>query len=177
VKVTLKHTKRFAAHIEKAHQEIMAKPSVSIGILGSKAMEEKSTSSKASFSDDGAFGKKTSNVSLVEVATFHEYGGRDNNPPERSYLRSTVREQTKNYKKFLAKALLQIYAGRLTVRQSLALLGEKAVSDVRNKIRSNIPPPLKPATIKRKGSSVALIDTGQLLRGISYKVNQETKKK
>jgi hypothetical protein len=177
LKVTIKHTRKLSDHIMRAHRDIASKPSVSVGILGSKAMEEKKSREKASFDTDGGYGKRTTSVSLVEVATFHEYGGRDSRPPERSFLRSTLREQAKTYRKFLDKALTQIYLGKLTVRQTLGLLGEKAVSDVRNKIRSNIPPALKPSTIKRKGSSIALIDTGQLIGGISYKVNQGEKKK
>ncbi len=38
------------------------------------------------------------------------------------------------------------------------------------KIDSNIPPPLKPATIKAKGSSIALIDTGELRREIMTQI-------
>lgn len=36
-----------------------------------------------------------------------------------------------------------------------------------DKITSNIPPPLKPETIKKKGSSLALVDTGELLGQIT----------
>ena len=38
------------------------------------------------------------------------------------------------------------------------------------KIASNIPPALAPETIERKGSSVALIDTGQLRSSITWQV-------
>lgn len=41
---------------------------------------------------------------------------------------------------------------------------EKGMVD---KVTSNIPPPLKPETIKRKGSSTALIDKGELLKQIT----------
>lgn len=42
------------------------------------------------------------------------------------------------------------------------------------KINSNIPPPLKPETIKRKGSSTALIDTGEMLGQITHEMDGET---
>lgn len=41
------------------------------------------------------------------------------------------------------------------------------------KIRSHIPPPLKPETVRRKGSSTPLIDTGQLIGSITHQIRVE----
>ncbi len=51
------------------------------------------------------------------------------------------------------------------IQQALTKLGMTLERAMKQKITSNIPPPLKPDTIKRKGSSVALIDTG-LMRSL-----------
>jgi len=50
-------------------------------------------------------------------------------------------------------------------------LGMQIENAIRLKILSNIPPPLKESTVKRKGSSVTLIDTGQMLASVSHQVN------
>ena len=50
-------------------------------------------------------------------------------------------------------------------------LGMKIENAIRLKILSNVPPPLKEATIKRKGSSHTLIDSGQMLASITHSVN------
>jgi hypothetical protein len=51
-------------------------------------------------------------------------------------------------------------------------LGQQMVSDVNQTVRSGagVPPPLKPATIARKGSSRPLVDTGRLLSAITWVV-------
>jgi hypothetical protein len=50
-------------------------------------------------------------------------------------------------------------------------LGQELENAIRSKILSNVPPPLKEATIKRKGSSHTLIDTGQMLADVSHQVD------
>jgi phage gpG-like protein len=44
------------------------------------------------------------------------------------------------------------------------------------KVESNIPPALKPATIKRKGSSVALFDTGEMYSQIDADIQRVSAK-
>jgi hypothetical protein len=50
-------------------------------------------------------------------------------------------------------------------------LGMELENRIRLKILSNVPPPLKESTIKRKGSSVTLIDTGQALASVQNRVD------
>lgn len=50
-------------------------------------------------------------------------------------------------------------------------LGQDLENAIRLKILSNVPPPLKEATIKRKGSSHTLIDTGQMLADVSHQID------
>ncbi len=53
-------------------------------------------------------------------------------------------------------------------------IGMQIENAIREKILSNVPPPLKEATIKRKRSSVTLIDTGQMLASISHQINDSS---
>jgi len=50
-------------------------------------------------------------------------------------------------------------------------LGMQIENAIRLKILSNVPPPLKESTVKQKGSSVTLIDTGQMLASVSHQVD------
>ena len=63
---------------------------------------------------------------------------------------------------------------RLEVDAALGLLGTWAVAAIQAKIRTNIPPELKQATIDRKHSDLALVDTGQLLNSLTYEVVDDT---
>lgn len=50
-------------------------------------------------------------------------------------------------------------------------IGMKLENSIRIKILSNIPPPNAISTIKSKGSSHTLIDTGEMLESVSHEVD------
>jgi len=90
--------------------------------------------------------------------------------PERSFLRATFDQKTDNIAKTAKKLQNQVIAGKLDTKKALETLGLYIKGLIQRRISSGIPPPLKPATIKRKGSSKPLIDTGQLRASIDHKV-------
>lgn len=111
-------------------------------------------------------------ITIIELAAIHEFGSPAAGIPERSFIRSTIakhRAELAAMSQKLAKALL---AGKLEPDAVLKILGEWAVAKVRAEITTGdgIPPPLKPATIARKGSSRPLVDTGRLLGAIAYEI-------
>jgi HK97 gp10 family phage protein len=55
--------------------------------------------------------------------------------------------------------------------------GKHIVELIKQKIMSNVPPPLAEATIKRKGSDRTLIDTGAMLSQVSSEVVSDTEVK
>lgn len=95
--------------------------------------------------------------------------------PERSFLRAAFDNNAKKYIKFLANGAKRMTELKATAKQIVGQLGELAVSDVINLIRGGIGPPLKPATIARKGSSTPLIDIGQLVQSLKPKVQKGSK--
>jgi hypothetical protein len=106
---------------------------------------------------------------MVTIASVHEFGAPNRNIPERSFLRSTYDENIAKIKDIQEKELNKIIAGRTTVNMSLSKLGEWFTAKVKRKIRDIKTPPNKPATIKRKGSSNPLIDTGQMIQTVTHK--------
>ena len=138
--------------IRKLAAELKAKPAVRVGVLG-----------------DGGNNDELTNA---ELAAIHEYGAPRANIPERSFLRATADAKRQEWLALMERGLRLAVAGRLSVKASLSLVGEQAVADIRTRIRSHIPPPLQPATVARKGSSVPLVDTSRLLMSIAYEVKE-----
>lgn len=112
----------------------------------------------------GVFG----DLELATIARAHEYGTQ--RVPARSYLRSTMAERQQDVQTQMTRLTAAYAAGKITLDRMLQLLGLFGASAVKAKIRSNIPPPLSPRTIARKGSSLALVDTGRLINSITFKV-------
>lgn len=106
-----------------------------------------------------------SELTVGALAAIHEYGL---GVPERSFLRAWFDENAGKIRAAINVMATAIGSGRLTRDQAMAQLGLKFVGEIQARIARNIPPPLSPKTIDRKGSSVALIDTGVLRSWISY---------
>jgi len=135
---------------------------VDIGVIGNEADEDHG---------DG--------LTNVILATIHEFGGKKNHPPERSFLRSTMIKNGKRYMDLMRKGSKKFFESGVSGQDFLGLLGQRVVADVQRTIVKKIPPPLEDATIDRKGGnkSTPLIDTGQLKGSITYLVRKETEGK
>lgn len=117
--------------------------------------------SKQHKDDEGGF------TSVIEIGLVHEFGAPSINVPQRSYLRSTIIENKRKYKAFLAKLSLKILKGELTPEKALAFLGEMLSGDIKEKITDIKDPELK---IRIGGNP--LVDTGQLIQSITYIIRE-----
>lgn len=132
-------------------------------------------------------GGKPTEISMLELAAIHEFGSPAAGIPERSFIRSTIENKRTQInqaiesivggamKKLLARETLHAGDVRESVKHSLGLLGTKVASMMRATIRQRQttgpePQALKPATIARKGSTLPLVDTAQLINSITYEV-------
>ena len=113
---------------------------------------------------------ETGALSLVEVAAVHEFGAPSAGVPQRSFVRATVDAESAEITRLQETLGAQMLNGQVTEDQALSLIGAKVASMMQARITTNIPPPLKPETVDRKGSSVALVDTGQLKASITFAV-------
>lgn len=143
---------------DKGYQELVARifklgnPSVSVGV----------------FSTDGSK-LYVDGETVLDVATFHEFGL---GVPERSFLRGWFDENEERARETLRKLMIAVLRGSRSKEQALDVFGLWLQSEIQKRITTNIPPPLAEATIKKKGSSVALVDTGQLRASVTFKVKQ-----
>lgn len=107
----------------------------------------------------------------AEIALIHEFGAPAAGIPARPFVRQTLENkagQLAALQKKIAQALLM---GTLTEGKALGLIGAWAAGAIKATItRDGNFAPLKPATIKRKGSDKPLIHTGQLVGAITFVV-------
>ena len=130
---------------------------VKVGVLGSKG---------------GNAPHDSSGISLVELAAIHEFGSPAAGIPERSFIRRTFIEKRRELEEVITKLARGVVAGKLDMRRALDILGAWASAEVKKTVTAgaHIPPPLKPATIERKGSDRPLIDTGRLIGAVTWEV-------
>lgn len=116
--------------------------------------------------------KEPDGSSTALIAAVHEFGAPDKGIPERSFMRTSL-EQNRNKRKTLNEQnLKKVLNGGMSVDAALGQLGLMASSDIKEQIKNGSFTPLKAATIKRKGSSKPLIDTGQMRQSVTYELEK-----
>jgi hypothetical protein len=108
-------------------------------------------------------------VTNADLGLIHEFGTAT--VPERSWLRRTFRNAPW-LPKFVGALAKQVLSGKMTEDKALEILGMKGATEAKKTITAGdpIPPPNAPATIRAKGSSRPLVDTGQMVNAISFQV-------
>ena len=107
---------------------------------------------------------------VSQYAAFHEFG--TGYIPARSFIRSwfaTTRLTNIEHLRMLAQT---VWANR-PVSTMATSIGQESVTEMKNNILSSIPPPLSPRTIAAKTGpfkTIPLIDTGRLIRSITYRI-------
>lgn len=149
----------------KAMEQVARGPHVAVGITQEKFDLEKQVGP----------GEPAPAYSLGEIAVVHEFGSKDGRIPERSYLRVPAQDRRREMIAYIDELRKLVVGGKMSVRMALGRVGVKFESMIRERIRSNIPPKLKDATVRRKTrdgktGEVALVDWGQLLQAISSQV-------
>ena len=171
MKPSIKEKDRGLAKLKKEIEKFKKKPYVKVGLTGKNALAGKKVRDK-----DGKI-KTVTNVDVVFVATCNEFGVPSRGIPERSFIRSTVRDKKEEWATWVSRQFSKILKGESTVEKGLALVGLKAESDIKRKFTENDWPANAPSTIEKKGSSMPLIDTGQTRNSIRYVVVMDGKKK
>lgn len=109
-------------------------------------------------------------MSIVQVGAMHEYGFGNN--PQRSFLRLPFQLHKDKIDDFIASQFAKVLEGQ-SVDKALGLIGIKAQNISTGAFTTGGYgnwPALSPGTVKAKGSSRELIDTGTLRNSISWVV-------
>ncbi|TXG97746.1 MAG: hypothetical protein E6R08_06400 [Nevskiaceae bacterium] len=102
------------------------------------------------------------------VGAAHEFGL---GVPERPFLRNTIKNNLPKYVRVNRVNLTKILHGQETINGALGKLGAIAVGDVQYFIAHN-DYELDKKTIKRKGSSQALVDEGQMRQSMTWELEE-----
>jgi len=116
-------------------------------------------------------GQKGPAVPVAYVAAIHEFGSPKNNIPPRSFMRTTAIEQAGAWRKAAREIFKPVMLGNATSAEALDKLGFIVEGDIAAKITQISSPPLKQATIDRKGDSKPLVETGLLLQSVTHQVD------
>lgn len=166
---TLKASGDGLKRLAELGKQLGRRPSVKVGVFaGNTSVREATKKTGASAS--------TAGLSTVQVAIINEFRedvGPGGTGPARAPLRGTADAKREDWFKLLENALAKVIRGKTTLRIALELVGLRASADVRNRILSGkIRPPNAPSTIARKGSSLPLVDTAQMVNSYSYQVDE-----
>lgn len=104
---------------------------------------------------------------VAMIAAIQDFGAPRASIPPRPFFRNMIAEKRAEWPKAVAD-LLRIHDG--DTAKTLALMGDAIQSQLKQSIQDTNSPPLKPATIRRKGFDKPLIDTGDMWRSVDYEV-------
>ena len=104
----------------------------------------------------------------AKLGAIHEFGAK--HIPERSFLRVPLRAAQDELAAHFRELMPLVADGSMTMDQALNAIGAKAAGISQEAISSGIPPANAPETVRRKGSSNPLVDTGALRQAITWVV-------
>lgn len=113
------------------------------------------------------------NTSIASIAALNEFG--TDRIPSRPFMARTWNKNQKEAGKRIKAELKAVLLGRKDIKLSLNQLGlwyqSKMVSEIQNgRFKAN-----SPITVKRKGSTKPLIDTGRMWQSVKYIVKSVNK--
>jgi hypothetical protein len=111
-----------------------------------------------------------SNLTIAEIGMIHEFGAPRANIPERPFLIPAIIQGAGEITELQQQYMRRVQLGTATKAYALSKLGELGVRLVQQNIRHGYFKALKPATIRRKGSSKPLIDSQQMIRSVTYEL-------
>jgi hypothetical protein len=135
---------------------VKKQPRLRVGVFGAEASKTYAT-------------ERGEVVTVGQVAEWLENGTW--NAPPREWLAGYVRDNESRIKEMIKRAAEQVASGRMTAEQALNLVGLKVKGEIQARIASGaLQPANADSTIKRKGSSVPGIDSGQFRASIGAEV-------
>lgn len=107
--------------------------------------------------------------SIAEYATYNELGTAK--IPARPFMALSVDQNKAAIVKNMDLSAARITTGASTVHKELNRLGAQHTARVQATITGpDIPPPLSPVTVARKGSTKTLVDTGAMTNAVTWEL-------
>lgn len=116
------------------------------------------------------FPASESSQSNIEKAVWNEFGTR--RIPERPFMRNAMRNNRHKYLQALRTSARKLLLGETALGTVLNKLGIVAQGDIQMEITTLMTPPNAASTIRQKGSSKPLIDTGAMRQAVTWVVEK-----
>lgn len=104
---------------------------------------------------------------VAQVAAWNEWGDPARGRPPRPFFRNMVQSESPKWGKRLALCLQRT---GYDVDKALGMMGEDISGALRESIATFTSPELAPSTIARKGFDKPLVNTGHMMRSISWEI-------
>ncbi|HEY6030505.1 MAG TPA: hypothetical protein VIU44_08080 [Gaiellaceae bacterium] len=101
------------------------------------------------------------------VAAVQNFGAPSRGIPPRPFFSDMVAAKKEQWGPTLGAALQH---ADFDGPKALQVMGDQIAGDLRQSIKDTDSPPLKPATIRRKGFDKPLVDSGHMLNSVDYEV-------
>ena len=112
-----------------------------------------------------------SGADLADIAMWNELG--TVHSPPRPFLRQSVDSNESRIKSACEAGLKALTRGEKTAKDVLEMLGVMQKGLIQNTIRNGDFAPNAPSTIKKKGSSKPLIDSGRMRQSVNYVIKKK----
>lgn len=161
------------AGLEEMQAELSARYVTRVGILGGAGMHQETETITVG---NKTYTKKTgtdSAMSNAEIGTIHEFGSVSANIPPRSFLRMPIETKRDDVIKAMTGSTVRRAFEARQFRKIFSLLGvaaENIVQDAFSTGGFGKWPALKASTVRAKGSSAPLINSGQLRKSVTSDV-------
>lgn len=109
---------------------------------------------------------------IAAYAAANEFGAPRAGVPERSFMRSSFDDKVPELNQTVERIRDLVVQGALDPQGGAELLGQLHEGHIVAKINSNVPPALKPATIRRKGSSRTLVNQSYMKGAVRWIVKK-----
>lgn len=102
------------------------------------------------------------------IAAIQDFGAPRAGIPPRPFFRNMIADKSHEWPKAIAGLIKD---NGLNVEKALDKAGAAIAGQLRESINKTNAPPLKPATIRRKGFSKPLIETGHMFNSVDHEVD------
>lgn len=104
---------------------------------------------------------------VAMIAAIQEFGAPSVGIPPRPFFRNMIAKKSKQWPLAIKQTLIR---ADYDAEKALDIVGAAIAGQLRQSVIETNDPPLKPATIRRKGFSKPLIDTSVMINSIDHEV-------
>lgn len=113
---------------------------------------------------------KDAGLNMAGIAAQNEFGTTE--IPARPFMRTSFDQNINRINRTIQNQYERVLEGETTAQRALGLIGQFVTGLIQQRIRAITSPPNSPRTIAIKKSSKPLIDFGQMVRSVTYKVTR-----